>query len=429
MSHFRAILVRWMVALATLLAFDALIYAYLWGQRGGPHLHLLWSLWGPPPWRCCIMPISRPYLAGQASHTRWSHLEPFFKKFRILIHIVALSYFLFYVTQGIAKGSDWALWVNENIFHFVLFCRPFEAIEVMRIEIAGYALYLILQGIYSLYCPGHDSIASLGSDGCAGDAGGRWQCRQRGKAFSLGAGHPDLLSGQDLFDILYPGIRGILTVGVAVALVTTSLPVVAKLVWAMFPRLGETCMVDISQPPGFRRFLFMAHRCAISERENFNEVRCSSCGGCPSNGSKCQLCARQRDLHARIAEHNLGLAFNSLDPSEKPARPISRARRTKAGCSSPRGSTMVGSREPRWSALPCRPFCRRHNALARGGIKPGHFRGRTFSKSNSNRDGRGCSRWRFTSKGRAGARRREFVRVRMSACGDRGIANTSGKDD
>ena len=34
------------------------------------------------------------------------------------------------VTQGIAKGSDWALWVNENIFHFVLFCRPFEAIEV-----------------------------------------------------------------------------------------------------------------------------------------------------------------------------------------------------------------------------------------------------------------------------------------------------------
>jgi hypothetical protein len=50
--------------------------------------------------------------------------------------------------------------------------------------------------------------------------------------------------------------------------------------------------------------------------------------------------------------------------------------------------------------------------VARGGVKPGHFRGRTFSKSDSKRDGRGCSRWRFTqrfdglssSKGRAGAR-------------------------
>ena len=44
------------------------------------------------------------------------------------------------------------------------------------------------------------------------------------------------------------------------------------------------------------------------------------------------------------------------------------------------------------------PFCRRHNALTRGGIKPGRFRGRTFSKSNSNMDGRGCSRWRFTQR-------------------------------
>src|ERR1700730_16964908 len=42
------------------------------------------------------------------------------------------------------------------------------------------------------------------------------------------------------------------------------------------------------------------------------------------------------------------------------------------------GSTMVGSREPRWSALPCRPFCRRHNALARGGIKPATFEAEPF---------------------------------------------------
>ena len=41
---------------------------------------------------------------------------------------------------------------------------------------------------------------------------------------------------------------------------------------------------------------------------------------------------------------------------------------------------------------------------SRGGVKPGHFRGRTFSKSDSKRGGRGCSRWRFTS-------RREAARV------------------
>ena len=54
---------------------------------------------------------------------------------------------------------------------------------------------------------------------------------------------------------------------------------------------------------------------------------------------------------------------------------------------------------------------RRRNAVARGGVKPGHFRGRTFSKPDSKRDGGGCSRWRFTqrfdglssSKGRADA--------------------------
>jgi hypothetical protein len=34
----------------------------------------------------------------------------------------------------------------------------------------------------------------------------------------------------------------------------------------------------------------------------------------------------------------------------------------------------------------------------RGGVKPGHFRGRTFSKSDSKRDGRGCLQWRFTQR-------------------------------
>jgi hypothetical protein len=59
--------------------------------------------------------------------------------------------------------------------------------------------------------------------------------------------------GKDTFDILYPGVRAILCVGLFVAVVATSLPVVAKLVWVLFPRLGEPCMVDYSQlPPNFR---------------------------------------------------------------------------------------------------------------------------------------------------------------------------------
>lgn len=319
----RALLTRWGVALAIFLAGEGLIYAYQWGQRGAPHLHWLWLMLGPVAiallYYGAEQTIARyPNLTWLARlhMPRWSHLEPFFKKSRILIHIVVLSYVLFYVTQGVAKRSDWALWVNENIFHFVLFCRSFEAIEVMRIEIAGYALYLILQGIYSYYCPqilAHsmrregglpredaslvfvdtierhgagipatnlaDTVADFaresagalddetraliaarvallmetaagneqGSQAVAGDAAGVARLFPFSQALQI------YYVGRDLFDILYPAIRGILTVGVAVALVTTSLPVAAKLVWVMFPRLGETCMVDILQPPpGFR---------------------------------------------------------------------------------------------------------------------------------------------------------------------------------
>src|SRR3984893_8441336 len=57
---------------------------------------------------------------------------------------------------------------------------------------------------------------------------------------------------------------------------------------------------------------------------------------------------------------------------------------------------------------------RRHDAVARGGVKPGHFRGRTFSKFDSKRGGRGCSRWRFTQRFDGfveGKSRREAARV------------------
>jgi hypothetical protein len=49
--------------------------------------------------------------------------------------------------------------------------------------------------------------------------------------------------------------------------------------------------------------------------------------------------------------------------------------RSTCGAPSVRGGAIVATE-------------RRHNAVTRGGVKPGHFRGRTFSKSDSKRDGR-----------------------------------------
>ena len=42
-SHIRAIAVRWIIALAIILAGNALVYAYEWGQRGNPLFYPLWA--------------------------------------------------------------------------------------------------------------------------------------------------------------------------------------------------------------------------------------------------------------------------------------------------------------------------------------------------------------------------------------------------
>ncbi|TGN74176.1 hypothetical protein EOW77_0034330 [Bradyrhizobium yuanmingense] len=55
--------------------------------------------------------------------------------------------------------------------------------------------------------------------------------------------------GVDLFDILYPPVRFLLCVGLVAAILATSLPVAAKLLWVAFPRLGEACMTDLNQVP------------------------------------------------------------------------------------------------------------------------------------------------------------------------------------
>jgi hypothetical protein len=73
--------------------------------------------------------------------------------------------------------------------------------------------------------------------------------------------------GRDLFDILYPVVRGVLCVGLAAALLATSLPIAAKILWVAFPRLGESCMTDVIQaPPGFRDSVWVEFAGTIDAR-------------------------------------------------------------------------------------------------------------------------------------------------------------------
>lgn len=320
----KATVICFAVALVTFLAVDGLVYAYQWGRHGQPEWHL--------PWVAVLALGSTVVFFGLAMLTEqypdtsfdallyiptWSSLEPYFKGSRAFIHIVVLSYVLFYVTQGVDQGTGWAVWVNEHIFHFLLFCQSFKAIDVIQIEIAGYVAYLVLQLLYSLYCPqilAHsirkkgglpredaalvfvETVERHGANvkepphlanvliDFAGENRGALDAEAQalmdtrivqlresadqeppvaaavaGDATAVARIFPASLAtqiyylGKDTFDILYPGVRAILCVGLFVAVVATSLPVVAKLVWVLFPRLGEPCMVDYSQlPPNFR---------------------------------------------------------------------------------------------------------------------------------------------------------------------------------
>lgn len=320
-----SIATRWAVILAFFIVCDVAIYAYTWGQRGAPTLHIHWLI--PAAIACALASfvteklLNRHKDAGWAARLfipRWSAFGPFFKGSRLLFPMVVLSYVLFYVTQGLAAQSPWAEWVNESILNFYLFCRRFTAIDVIRIEIGGYALYLALYGLYIYYCPQiaarvvrkegglaredaslvlADTIERHGAYIPSGDlaasvADFAGECRgyfdedrktlldhrlgklaetsgeQRSSSvaravaadaagvarlFPSQLGTESYYLGRDLFDILYPVVRACLCAGLSIALLATSLPVAAKLLWVAFPRFGERCMVDIMQvPPHFR---------------------------------------------------------------------------------------------------------------------------------------------------------------------------------
>jgi hypothetical protein len=293
------------------------------GTVAPPLMHVGWLVLAAVPSAILIygieLVVNRFPDAGWLArlHTpRWTTLEPFFKGSKILLPLVALSYVLFYVTQGLYDNTAWAVWVNKHLFYFYLFCRRFSAVEVVRIEIGGYVLYLVLYAIYNCYCPpilAHSirkegtltredtalvfvrTIERHGQAIPPADLGRTvvgFATEQRGlfdddtkelldgrieqlerviaeqppataavvaDAAAVARLFPTRLAietyhlGVSLFDILYPAVRAALCVGLAVAILATSLPVAAKLLWVVLPRLGEPCMTDTMMvPPDFR---------------------------------------------------------------------------------------------------------------------------------------------------------------------------------
>ncbi|WP_192180302.1 hypothetical protein [Mesorhizobium amorphae] len=323
MERVKAIAKHMVVFFGVLVAFDLAVYAYIWGQRGTPSLHTLWLA-------IAAVVIAIFYATAKNSFAGnerigwfarlylppWSAFEPFFKGSRLLLPIVVLSYVLFYITEALNQGSLWAGWVNNHVLNFYLSCHKFTAVDVIRIEIGGFTLYLALYGLYLFYCPQiltHavrkgsglaredaalvlvDTIEDHGTavppndlaatiEAFAGENRGLFDKDRQtllnhrleslqltsqsdppsplataadaagvARLFPTSLATESYYLGRDLFDILYPAVRSILCLGLAVALLATSLPVAAKLLWVALPRLGEECMVDIVQvPPSFR---------------------------------------------------------------------------------------------------------------------------------------------------------------------------------
>jgi hypothetical protein len=310
-----------------LVLIDFLQYAYQWGQREPAQLYSWahsWIFIGLLILWCALTygvqaAVAR---ARQSRNTRigatftwfdliikrkppgWSRFASTFRQRRRVINFIVLVYFLFYLSKGISEQAPWASWVNEHVFHFFFFSREFNAIDVIRIELLGYAIYLLLECVYNYYCPQvlHHSIRERGilrpdtglilhetidrhghrlrpdelsntlksfvntyrsnfpevtivqlqrrlerlEDGAFNSEGPRSSPMTVGRAAAVARFFPESLttaiyySGKELFDILYPTIRLGLRVGLMIALVATSLPVLAKVITVILPRTGES---------------------------------------------------------------------------------------------------------------------------------------------------------------------------------------------
>ena len=75
------------------------------------------------------------------------------------------------------------------------------------------------------------------------------------------------------------------------------------------------------------------------------------------NGSLCKL-SRCAIYTRKSTEHNLDLAFNSLDAQREACEAYIKSQAPKAGGLSPTIMMTADSRAPRWNARPCRPCWR-----------------------------------------------------------------------
>jgi hypothetical protein len=318
-----AVAAIWLVAAVA----DGLVWINTWGHRGQPIFHplivtifafvggLIYSIWGELaehyPVRMFRLSMWPP----------WTSFESTFRYSRWYINLVVFSYALFYLTQGLAAGSDWARWVNENILNFVFMGHQYRAVDVLRFEVYGFILYLAAELIYNLFCPqilkhsarekglpktdaplifvetierhgakippndlyrsvnqfvsDHDdvfsekaratvrsrlaSLAKLIAAPSEGDEKRTWEQMSVGSVASVARLFPSSLGiqiyylGKSLFDALYPVHRVAVRLLLWAALVLTSLPVLAKLLGVVAPRLVEMNMLNLENvPPLFR---------------------------------------------------------------------------------------------------------------------------------------------------------------------------------
>jgi hypothetical protein len=146
--------------LALIAAANLLVFAYYWGHRWSfdPFTLQNFLLTGALLLAWCLLHLAFILFPDWGWIARlktppWSEFESDFKRNRRVINFIAFCYALFYLTEGLKDGYAWARWVNDTVFNFWLFGHRFNAIEVIQIEIFGYAIYLILEVVYNKYCP------------------------------------------------------------------------------------------------------------------------------------------------------------------------------------------------------------------------------------------------------------------------------------
>jgi hypothetical protein len=345
----QATIISWLFATAVIwlivAVVDGLVAFYAWGHYYRPAFHFV-----------VVTEIAviggLLYLAGVTFAERhpvrafrlmmwsaWTDFESTFRVSRWVINLVVLTYVLFYLTHEVGRGKEWAVWINENFLNFGFLNYGFNAVDVIRFEVLGFSIYIIMEIAYNYFCPqilkhstrengipksdvslifvetierhgsqipARDLYMNLQqfvkdhesefSDGTLETINGRlaqlsglvenpsegqerniWKQMYVGSAAGVARLLPDSLGtqiyylGKGLFNPLYPIVRLCMRLLLWGALLLTSLPVGAKLLWLVAPRLVEMNMITVqTTPEGFRDsewVLFSGKIEQVNERE------------------------------------------------------------------------------------------------------------------------------------------------------------------